>query len=92
MSKRVEKLLSVDPIGAFDKIKANYVRYFKTSYRFKETDDPRFVDYSYLNEQLYGTKDGKEGILQKNGNLYKEPYAELLPEYKSADFELKDLL
>ena len=35
MDKKVyEKLLSKDPIGAFDKIKENYVRYFKTMYRF----------------------------------------------------------
>ena len=30
--KRIEKLLSVDPIGAFDKIKSNYLRYFKTAF------------------------------------------------------------
>ena len=31
-----EQLLSKDPIGAFDKIKEDYLWYFETMYRFKD--------------------------------------------------------
>lgn len=89
MEKKIEKLLSVDPIGAFDKIKENYLRYFRTMYKFRDFPDEAGVDFNYLNEQLYGKfdKDGKScdhnGIIEQDGNLYKAPYAELLPEYKA---------
>ena len=33
-----ENLLQIDPIGAFEKIKENYLRYFKTMYRFSDPD------------------------------------------------------
>ena len=35
---KFEKLLDKDPIGAFDKIKENYVRYFKTMYKFENSE------------------------------------------------------
>ncbi len=63
-----EKLLSKDPIGAFDKIKENYKRYFKTMYKLKST----------------GLDEKKNALLDENDNLYKEPYLELLPEYNAA--------
>jgi hypothetical protein len=65
-----EKLLDKDPIGAFDKIKENYVRYFKTMYKFenKELDDKK-------NAELQD--ESKE-------NIYKKPYLEILPEYETA--------
>ena len=94
--KRIEKLLSVDPIGAFEKIKSNYRRYFETAYKFRDTRDdnePLFEDLSYLNESLYGDREkGEIGLIEKDGNLYKEPYIELLPEYKTAGGDLESLL
>src|SRR5690554_4075443 len=68
MDNQFEKLLSKDPIGAFDKIKENYLRYFKTSYKLN-------------NEELDKRKNEE---LVKNDNLYKEPYLEILPEYETA--------
>lgn len=95
MPKKVEKLLSVDPIGAFEKMKANYLRYFKTMYKFKESN-PRsgFEDFSYLNKQLYGVDEGgnhQPGLIECDGNLYKDPYCELLPEYKSTGIPVQQL-
>lgn len=62
-----EHLLSQDPIGAFDKIKANYVRYFENAYKI--TDNK-------LNKE-------RIDLLTQDDNLYKSPYLELLPEYNS---------
>ena len=66
-TKDYQKLLSKDPIGAFDKIKDNYVRYFKTMYRFKDAD---------LNDR-------KNSKLLEGDSLLKEPFIEILPEYKN---------
>ena len=87
---KYEKLLSVDPIGAFDKIKENYLRYFRTMYRFRDS-------LKELNKELYGSynEEGKlieSGIIQKDGNLYKDAFCEILPEYQSAQDELQELL
>lgn len=63
-----EKLLSIDPIGAFDQIKENYVHYFKTMYSFRD-------------EALDNRKNQE---IISNDNLYKrEPYCELIPMYES---------
>lgn len=62
-----QKLLSKDPIGAFNKIKENYLRYFKTMYRFRDPD----------------INDRKNEELEKGDNLLKEPYVEILPEYNN---------
>lgn len=67
MSNNYEHLLSQDPIGAFDKIKENYIRYFENTYKIKDT---------HLNQE-------RVELLKKNDNLYKPPYLELLPEYNS---------
>jgi DEAD/DEAH box helicase domain-containing protein len=78
-NKLYEKLLSKDPIGAFDKIKENYVRYFKTMYRFDNIE---------LNTK-------KDEELLKNDNLLKEPLFEILPEYVTASIngeEIEDLV
>lgn len=72
-----EQLLSKDPIGAFEKIKEDYLRYFKTMFRFK--DDPR---YKYNGKSL---DDRKNEELEKHDNLYKEPYCELTPKYESSN-------
>ena len=67
LTNTYENLLGIDPIGAFQKIKENYLRYFKTMYRFNDTDlDNR------KNEELL-----------KNFALFREPYLELLPEYNT---------
>ena len=99
MGKKIEKLLSVDPIGAFDKMKDNYLRYFRTMYKFRDFAKPGDHDYSYLNEQLYGSYDSEgnptgkvQGIIEKDGNLYKDPYVELLPEYKAEDQYFEDYI
>ena len=67
MSNNYEHLLSQDPIGAFDKIKANYIRYFKSAFRISDQE---------LNKE-------RVDLLEKDDNLYKSPYLELLPEYNS---------
>lgn len=68
-----EKLMGKDPIGAFDKIKENYVRYFKTMYKFQDQD----LDERKNAELVDETKE----------NIYKKPYLEILPEYKTAEIE-----
>jgi ATP-dependent helicase YprA (DUF1998 family) len=67
-SNNYENLLSIDPIGAFEKIKSNYLRYFKTMYSFN--------DYE-LNQK-------KDSELEKNNTLLREPLLEILPEYNTA--------
>lgn len=62
-----EHLLSQDPIGAFDEIKEHYRRYFETAYKIADKD---------LDKE-------RVDLLEKNDNLYKSPYIELLPEYNS---------
>ena len=62
-----EHLLSQDPIGAFEKIKENYKRYFENAYKITD---------KHLNEE-------RISLLTKDDNLYKSPYLELLPEYNS---------
>jgi DEAD/DEAH box helicase domain-containing protein len=68
-----EKLLDKDPIGAFDKIKENYVRYFKTMYKFE-------------NNELDAKKNTELEDKSKE-NIYKQPYLEVLPEYTAATFK-----
>ena len=70
-----EQLLSKDPIGAFDKIKEDYLRYFETMYRFKD--------------QSLDKKKNSE--IRKSDNLAKEPYCELLPKYQSKGSDLASL-
>lgn len=70
-----EQLLSKDPIGAFDKIKEDYLRYFETMYRFKD--------------QSLDKKKNSE--IRKSDNLAKEPYCEILPKYQSKGSDLASL-
>lgn len=60
-----EHLLSKDPIGAFEKITENYIRYFENAYKLKNEE---------LNQK-------RIDLLRQNDNLYKSPFIELLPEY-----------
>ncbi len=64
---KYEHLLGQDPLGAFEKIKKDYVRYFKTAYHISDHD----------------IEDMRMKEIEKNDNLYKEPYLEILPEYES---------
>ena len=70
-----ERLLSRDPLGAFEKIKQDYLRYFRTMYRFK-------------NEELDRRKNQK---IEEDGNLYKEPYCELTPRYEKHNESWEDI-
>lgn len=69
-----EKLLSVDPIGAFNKIKENYKRYFESAYLLR-------TDLSAQNNMQLDKK--RIDLLDQDDNLYKSPYIEMLPEYAS---------
>ena len=64
---KFEHLLGQDPIGAFVKIKNDYVRYFKTAYHISD-------------ESIEGMRMGE---IERDDNLYKEPYLEILPEYEA---------
>ena len=79
MAKKVEGLLPIDPIGAFQKVKEDYLRYFTTMYKFRENR------YNYLNEEM-------SRVLTSGDNLYKEPYCELQPEYASDGIPLREVL
>ena len=70
-----EQLLSKDPIGAFEKIREDYRRYFETMYRF--------------NCQSLDKKKNKKLLVEDN--LSKEPYCELMPKYEVATDDLNDL-
>lgn len=67
--KIYEHLLAQDPIGAFEKIKEDYIRYFRHTYRIDQKD---------LNDKRIEK-------LSKDDNLYKEPYLEILPEYEAVN-------
>ncbi|MDD6184229.1 MAG: DEAD/DEAH box helicase [Bacteroidales bacterium] len=74
-----EQLLSKDPIGAFEKIKEDYLRYFKTTFRFAGE-----IDNNTEREKYKDLDDRKNDELEKNENLSKELYCELLPKYESS--------
>ena len=79
---QTEQLLSKDPIGAFEKIKKDYLRYFQTMYQFND----KYKD-------LEGKKldDRKNEELEKNDNLYKELYCELMPKYESSNMNISEI-
>lgn len=64
-----EHLLSKDPIGAFEKITENYIRYFENAYKIKHE----------------GLNHKRIELLRQPENLYKSPFIELLPEYNVID-------
>jgi hypothetical protein len=76
MANKFEHLLSVDPIGAFEKIKDNYKRYFQSAYQLRTELSSQ--NYSALNKE-------RIDLLEKDDNLYKSPYIEMLPKYITAD-------
>ena len=70
-----EQLLSIDPIGAFEKIEKDYHLYFETTYKFSDKD-------------LDGKKND---ALKENNNLKREPLCELTPKYVAEQADLVDL-
>lgn len=64
-----------DPVGAFDTIKENFIRYIKTAFRTK----------------FNGLEQERETLLNQDKVLYREPWVELLPEYKGIEKEFSDL-
>lgn len=76
MSHPYEHLLAVDPIGAINKIKDDYLRYFRNMYRFRDKD--------------LDNRKNKE--IEINNNLYQKPYCELLPKYQSTNLPLDELI
>ena len=75
MSNIYEGLLPIDPIGALDKIKDNYCRYFNTMYKFSDKS---------LEEK-------KQQELKKGNTLYRTPYVEILPEQVSGNSDWDDI-
>lgn len=67
-NKKYEHLFSIDPLGAFEKIEADYARYFEAAFKLADKD----LDKKRMDELKSGT------------NMSKEPYLELLPEYSPA--------
>ena len=83
--KKFEHLFSQDPIGAFEKIEQDYVRYFEAAYKI-DKDAYKIGDMSLDEERVK--------LLSKDSNMSKEPYIEILPEYAPASglSNMKDLV
>lgn len=78
MKNKHSELLPIDPIGALNKIKENYTRYFNTFYRFNDSE---------LEQKK---RDAFESPADKVA--YREPYVEMLPEYQSCGKLLEDYI
>ncbi|ALO16789.1 ATP-dependent RNA helicase DbpA [Salinivirga cyanobacteriivorans] len=64
-----------DPIGSFETIKENFVRYVKTAFKTK----------------FDSLEDEREALLNEDKVLYRQPWIEPLPEYKSSGKTINDL-
>lgn len=64
-----------DPIGSFETIKENFIRYVKTA--FKTKFDSLEID--------------REALLNQDKVLYRQPWIEPLPEYKSSEKTIREL-
>ena len=75
-----EELPPVDPIGAINKMKENYWRYFNTMYRF--------------NSHEPGLDDKRRKALENpQGKVTcRDPYVEMLPEYQSMGIKLEQCI
>lgn len=62
----MSQLLSKNPLQAFEEVKNNYILYLKTAYHTR---------FEELNKKL-------NELWETEGNLYKKPYIEALPQYK----------
>jgi len=81
--KKFEHLFSQDPIGAFEKIEQDYVRYFEAAYKIDK--DAYKVGDKSLDELRIDE-------LKANNNMSKEPYIEILPEYSQVNFSKETLI
>lgn len=81
-----EHLLSKDPIGAFEKIKEDYLRYFNTMYRFREDDKD---DNNDKDEESLESR--KRKAIEKDDILCKDPYCEVISKYEALDTDLGSL-
>ena len=61
-----------DPIGSFDTIRDNFIRYVETAFRTKFDEPGEFEDQ-------------RNRLLHQDGVLYRQPWAEPLPEYQSSN-------
>lgn len=64
-----------DPIGSFETIKENFIRYIKTAFKTK---------FDSLEAE-------REALLNEDKVLYRQPWIEPLPEYKSSGKTINDL-
>ena len=71
----MSQLLSKNPLKAFEEIKNNYILYLKTAYHTR---------FEELNDKL-------DKLWNEEGNLYKDPYIEALPQYKNYGQTFKNL-
>jgi len=68
-------LLETDPIGAFEQIKTVYLKYLESAYKTNDLDIEK----------------RRNDLLKENGNAFKNPYVEILPEYKKGDKTILNL-
>lgn len=71
----MKQLLIKNPVKAFEEIKKNYLLYLKTAYHTR---------FDELNQQL-------DELWNEEGNLYKYPYIEALPQYQSHSLKFDEL-
>ncbi len=64
-----------DPIGSFETIRDNFLRYVKTAFKTK---------FESLEEE-------RETLMHNDKVLYREPWIEPLPEYESSGKKIHDL-
>lgn len=74
-----EHLLSKDPIGAFDKIKDDFLRYFNTMYRFRNDQRDQSLE------------ERKREAIKQDNTFCKEPYCEIISKYEALDTDLGSL-
>lgn len=65
-----------DPIGSFEVIKENFVRYIKTAFKTK----------------FESIEIERENLLNQDKVLFRQPWIEMLPEYKSSGKKIDDLV
>ncbi|MCW7509686.1 hypothetical protein ND816_17710, partial [Leptospira levettii] len=67
-------MIGNDPIGSFETIKDNYIRYIRTAFGTKFDSFER----------------EREDLLNKDRVFYRKPWIEPLPEYKSSEKKIDD--
>ena len=65
----------IDPVGAFDTIRDNFILYVQTAFRTK---------FQYV-------EDARKELLMQDRVMYREPWAEPLPEYLSSGKQVSEL-